>query len=300
MLTRYLRWLHLRWPAGRVERLPLANEDGSTNVPGLYIVGDITGVPLLKFSSHTGARAVQMISNDPTFQNRNQSAQRDGNRSLDLVIIGAGVSGLAAAIEAKQQGLRFEVLEANEPFSTIVNFPKGKPIFTYPTDMVPAGDLQFSEKSKIKEELIEELHELSKRHGIEPQVARVERVECRSGLLECVMADGHNLTAHRVIVGIGRSGNFRKLQVEGEDLDKVYNRLHDPNDFSGQDVLVVGGGDSALESAIALATCGCTVTLSYRKAQLSRSKPENVEKIQMLQEGSVADGAVVEEPSSKR
>jgi len=85
-----------------------------------------------------------------------------------------------------------------------------------------------------------------------------------------------------VIVGIGRSGNFRKLGVPGEDLDKVYNRLHDPADFCGQRVLVVGGGDSAMETAIALASCGSNVTLSYRKPDFSRPKPENVQKIKRL------------------
>ena len=94
-----------------------------------------------------------------------------------------------------------------------------------------------------------------------------------------VIPDGEDLLAHRVIVAIGRSGNFRKLNVPGEDLDKVMNRLHDPKDYADQDVLVVGGGDSALETAIAIAESGGRVTLSYRRAELSRPKPENVDKI---------------------
>ena len=73
-----------------------------------------------------------------------------------------------------------------------------------------------------------------------------------------------------MIVGIGRSGNFRKLGVPGEQLDKVFNRLHDPVDFCDKDVLVVGGGDSALEAAIAIAQCGGRVTVSYRKPEFSR------------------------------
>lgn len=81
-MKRYTKWLHTRWPAGTVERLPLADEDGSTNVSGLYIVGDITGIPLLKFSSHTGARAVQTIVADSGFQGRKQE-----EGVLDLVVI---------------------------------------------------------------------------------------------------------------------------------------------------------------------------------------------------------------------
>jgi len=81
-LARYLRWLHLAWPAGVVEKLPEVRPDGSTAVPGLYVVGDLTGVPLLKFSSDSGARAVQTIVADASFRGR---PAEDG--TLDLVIV---------------------------------------------------------------------------------------------------------------------------------------------------------------------------------------------------------------------
>jgi thioredoxin reductase/Fe-S-cluster-containing hydrogenase component 2 len=296
----YLRWLHLQWPAGTVEKLPEVRPDGSTGVPGLYVVGDLTGVPLLKFSSDSGARAVQTIAADASFQSRKTE---DG--LLDLVIVGAGVSGMAAALEARKQGLRFELLEATEAFSTIVNFPKGKPIYTYPTDMTPAGELQFTERAAVKEGLLEELREKTVESGIAPRAARAEHIARKGGVLEVHLASGKALAggevvrAHRVIVGIGRSGNFRKLGVPGENLDKVYNRLHDPKDFCGQQVLVVGGGDSALETAIALGTCGAHVTLSYRKPEFSRPKPENIERLHALQVDPMAEVAV-EEPSSER
>jgi len=213
-LGRYVRWLHTQWPAGTVEKMPEVRPDGSTSVPGLYVVGDLTGVPLLKFSSDSGARAVQTIVADPAFERR-----REESGPLDLVIVGAGVSGMAAALEAQKQGLRFEILEAAEPFSTLVNFPKGKPIYTYPTDMTPAGDLQFTERSSVKEGLLEELQEETTAAGITPRAARAERVARKGGVLEVSLADGQPLRAHRVIVGIGRSGNFRTLGVPGEDLD---------------------------------------------------------------------------------
>ena len=277
-LKQYMHWLHTRWPSGVVEKLPEINEDGSTAVPGLYIVGDLTGIPLLKFSSDTGARAVQTIVDDAGFESR---SQRDGVR--DLVIIGGGVSGMAAGIEAKKRGLDFVLLEASERFSTVVNFPKAKPIYTYPTDMVPAGDLQFSDRADVKERLLEELE--ARTADIEPVFARAECVQREGDVLRVVIPEGEDLLAHRVIVAIGRSGNFRKLNVPGEDLDKVMNRLHDPKDYADQDVLVVGGGDSALETAIAIAESGGRVTLSYRRAELSRPKPENVEKIEVLSGG---------------
>ena len=284
----YAGWLHTKWPAGKVEAMPDVREDGSTAVPGLYVVGDLAGIPLLKFSAHTGARAVRSIVADPRFQTRTRSDGEE-RRLLDLVIVGGGVSGMAAALEAKAQGLTFEVLEASEPFSTIVNFPKGKPIYTYPTDMVPDGDLQFSESADVKESLLEELVARTTAEGIQPVRARAESVIRKGNALEVVVADGEDLWAHRVIVAIGRSGNFRKLGVPGEDLNKVYNRLHDPQDFKDQDVLVVGGGDSALETAIAVATAGGRATLSYRKPAFSRPKPGNVALIKAL--GEKPDGA---------
>jgi len=284
LVTRYARWLHTQWPAGTVEKLPDVGPDGSTAVSGLYVVGDLTGVPLLKLSSDSGARAVQTIVADPSFESRSREAG-----VLDLVIVGAGVSGMAAALEARERGLRFCVLEATEPFSTIVNFPRRKPIYTYPTDMTPAGKLQFTERSSVREGLLDELRDLTAKAGIAPRTARVLEVARRGVVLEVRLDGGETLRAHRVIVGIGRSGNFRRLGVPGEDRDKVSNRLHDPKDFSDQDVLVVGGGDSALETAIALGECGARVTLSYRKEEWSRPKPENVEKLEALTADPGAD-----------
>ncbi|MBK7643738.1 MAG: NAD(P)-binding domain-containing protein [Planctomycetes bacterium] len=274
LLRRYTHWLHTRWPAGTVERLPEVREDGSTAVPGLYVVGDLTGIPLLKFSADSGARAVQTIAADPQFQKERAAG------GLDLAIVGGGVSGMAAALEARKLGLSFEVLEASEPFSTLVNFPKRKPIYAYPTQMRPAGELEF--KADVKEPLVEEL--LAQTAAIATRKARVERIARSGGGLELQLAGAEPLRARRAIVAIGRAGNFRKLGVPGEESGKVFNRLHDPKEFAGQRVLVVGGGDSALESAIALCDAGAQVTLSYRGAELARPKPENQERLAALGE----------------
>ncbi len=282
---RYLHWLHTRWPAGTVEQLPDVAQDGSTNIPGLFVVGDLTGIPLLKFAVDSGARVVQKLS----------PRQQPG--VLDVAIIGGGVSGIAAAVEAKKRGLSYEVFEAAQPFSTIVNFPKGKHIFTYPTDFTPAGDLQIS--APLKESLVEELETQRKNAGIEPTAARIENVGREDGLLVVKIANSTPRKAHNVIVAIGRSGNFRKLGCPGEDLEKVSNRLHDPMDYAGKNVLVVGGGDSALEAAIALTVCGANTTLSYRKKEFSRPKPDNLAKITELTANPAAQTGV-EHPSSER
>ncbi len=127
-VTAYTHWLHTQWPAGTVERLPEVDENGKTSVEGVRIVGDLTGIPLLKFSSDTGAKAVQAIMAEPNFA----SSKSSDPELIDIAIIGAGVSGIAAAMEAKSANLSYKIFEASEIFSTVVNFPKAKPIYTYP------------------------------------------------------------------------------------------------------------------------------------------------------------------------
>jgi thioredoxin reductase/ferredoxin len=299
-LKRYTRWLHTRWPAGGVEKLPESGENGVTNLPGVRIVGDLTGIPLLKFASKTGAEAVHAILEEPGFRQAvSRSAGAGGPDDLiDLAIVGGGVSGISAAIEAKKAGLNFKIFEGTQAFSTVANFPKAKPIYTYPTDLKLKGGLHFT--ANVKEPLLEELEAQRKQAGIEFASARIDRLEAR-GRDEILLYSGDQSVtrARRVIVAIGRSGNHRRLGVPGEDLDKVFNRLYDPNDFVGQNVLVVGGGDSALETGIALAAAGAHVTLSYRKPEFARPKADNVRKLKMLERDPMAEVSV-EHPSSER
>jgi len=302
LISRYTKWLHTRWPAGVVERVPESRPDGGTSVPGVFISGDLTGVPLLKFALDSGARVAAAAAADAGRGGAAPSGEAPGSVApggavLDLAIVGAGVSGMAAAVEARKRGLRFEIVEATEPFSTVVNFPKAKPIFTYPRSMEPAGELQVS--ADVKEALVEELKAQAEEAGIRPTAARAERVERGGGRLAVRLEGGAALRARRVLIAIGRSGDFRMLGVPGEHLDKVYNRLHDPKDFSGQEALVIGGGDSALETAIALVQAGVHVTLSYRKKEFSRPKRENVEKLEQLLRDPGALVAV-ERPASER
>jgi len=256
-----------------VEQSPDVNADGTCGVPGVRIVGDLSGVPLLKFSADTGAKAVQAILEEKDFES--------GGDSLDLAIIGAGVAGMSAAIEASKAGLNYEIFESGEAFSTIRNFPRKKPIYTYPSDMDPAGDMHF--ESDIKEDLIVELERQQKEHGIETTEAAIEKISRSGGILKIHRKDGEPVGAKRAIIAIGRTGNFRKLNVPGEGLEKVSNRLIDASKFDGKRVLVVGGGDSAMEAAISLAEEGATVDLSYRKKEFSRPKPDNVEKLKDLE-----------------
>jgi NosR/NirI family nitrous oxide reductase transcriptional regulator len=272
-------WLHGRWPAGTVEALPEVAADGTTRIPGLRVVGDLTGVPLLKFAADSGARAVQAILAEPDF-----TARRGKTPGVvDVAILGAGVSGLAAALEAKKAGLEVAWLEARAPFATIADFPLKKPIYTYPNDFAPAGDVSLEAVSR--EGLLADLEAQRAAAGLVPTVARVSHVEHRVGLL-VVNAQGDDgpahVSAHRVIVALGRSGEHRTLGVPGETRAGVSHRLHDPADFAGRDVLVVGGGDSAVEATAALAEAGARVTLAHRSPSLTRPKPQNLARLAAL------------------
>jgi len=297
-LTRYARWLHTGWPAGAVEKLPAVGPDGSTPVRGLYVTGDLTGISLLKFASDSGARAVRAILDDPDFAAR-ERASRPDNAPLDLIIVGAGVSGMAAALAARNAGLNFLVLEGAQPFATVADFPRAKPIFTYPSAMTPRGELQFGPRSAIKEGLLEELREATLGSGIAPRTGTVASVRREGSVLKVRLEEGEVLESRNVILALGRSGAFRRLGVSGEDLDKVHNRLHDPRDFRGKRVLVVGGGDSALETAIAIVSSGGEVTLSYLGSAFGRPKPGNIAALRMLEADPAAEVTIVQ-PESER
>ncbi len=278
-LRHYAHWLHLGWPAGVPERLPVVAADGTTRVPGLLVVGDLTGIPLLKFALDSGAKAAQRCQREL----KTPSPLAD---MLDVAIIGGGVAGLAAAVELANSGLRFCIIESNQRLATLVNFPAGKPIFTYPTAMRPAGSLQVG--AGVKEELLRELNQQLAGQELPERIATVTHVERRTDHLAVMLADGEPIRARRVIVAIGRSGNFRRLGVPGEELPKVVNRLHDPRHHADEDLLVVGGGDSACEAAIACAETGARVTLAHRGSDLGRAKPENAARVLALaQAGSL-------------
>ena len=279
-LKSYAHWIHLQFPGGEVEQLPRVNEHFETNVPGVYVVGDLADVPLLKFSLDSGVKAVRHITEKSGLKTATPDAL------YDIVILGAGASGMAAAREAKAQGLSFVVLEAKQRFATIKDFQRHKPIYTYPEAMTPAGALQVS--APVKEALVDELE--TQTEDIPVRHAEADRVERSDGHLAVITDAGERIEGQRVIVAIGRSGNFRSLGVPGEARPHVHHRLQDPTHYAGQDVLVIGGGDSAAEAATALAEAGAQVRLSYRREEFVRPKQENIDKVYQCASYTSGDG----------
>ncbi|TGL57670.1 NAD(P)-binding domain-containing protein [Leptospira sarikeiensis] len=272
-IPRYFDWLNNGAPKGEAEKYPEINPELESSVPGIFIAGDLTGIPLLKYSVQSGVSAIRTISQ------KTRSASKD---ILDVLIVGAGPAGVSAGIEAKKLGLNFQILEANQPFHTITSYPKGKPIFAEPSDLIPDSPIII--KNNTKEELLESLENALKKHKLPILTGeKVESILPSKDTLEKFQIkteSGKKFRSYYVVLAIGKSGDSRRLGIPGEDQENVFHRLIDPKDFEDQNVLVVGGGDTAVEAALSLVDTASSVTLSYRDAEISRPKEENKNRFQ--------------------
>ncbi len=270
--TFYFNWLQKGNPTGTVDRFPELKDTYETSVPGLYCVGDLTGIPLIKLASESGFDLIERLRTDAVFQK--QRGEKTGDGVYDIIIVGAGPSGIAAGIHAQELGYTFTIIESSQKLNTIVNFPIGKPIYVTPVDPPMKSALRFSDGNK--ESLLDELKAVLAEKKLPIQENEMVQQILREPDGFTVKSTKGTYKALRVIVAIGKTGNARTLGVPGEKLPKVFTRLIDPGDYTDKDILVVGGGDSALEAANALAQTGNRVTLSYRKKAFSRPKEHNI------------------------
>ncbi|MBN8215943.1 MAG: NAD(P)-binding domain-containing protein [Spirochaetes bacterium] len=284
----YFKWLQKDAPTGEVERYPELSPDGETSLAGVFVAGDLSGMPLLKFAVHGGAEVVRRLfgGGEPSGAEDPKEAEKSGmdgtqGRPLDLFIAGSGPAGVSAALEAKRLGLRYLLVDSAQPFSTIAGFPRNKPIFLEPAGFQPEANLAV--EGSTKESLLAGLKQQWDEQGLVLKQARVERISLEGKLvrIEVKSPDGkaESFFARKVILAIGKSGDSRRLGVPGEKLPHVFYRLIDAAAHRGQSVLVVGGGDSAVEAALALSEAGAKVALSYRKEELTRPKEGNAGKI---------------------
>jgi thioredoxin reductase (NADPH) len=253
--------------------IPNVNPNFETNVPGIFIAGELGGMGLVRNAIEQGRQAVDSVS---------KLKGLGAPDMLDVVIVGCGPGGFSASLAAMQHKLRFVTLEQDTLGGTVAHFPRGKLVMTQPFTLPLTGTFDFGELSK--EELIDFFAGIVKKTGLKVNEGeRVESVMRVNDVFEVRSTRGTYKT-RAVLLTIGRRGTPRKLGVPGEDQPKVVYRLIDPEQYRGQHVLVVGGGDSALEAACAIAEqAGTTVTLSYRGDSFNRAKLKNRERVEEAQ-----------------
>ena len=251
--------------------IPLLSAEFESTVPGVFVAGELGGMGLIRNALAQGRQAVDAMQ-------KKRRATAPGK--LDLVIVGAGPAGFSASLAAKSHGLQFVTIEQESLGGCVFQYPRAKLVMTQPAEIPLVGKVTFRQTSK--EELLEFWQGVERKTGVSGNMRYRERVESvdRDGTQGFIVRTSRaEYRAENVLLAIGRRGTPRKLDVPGEDLPKVVYRLLDAEQYRGQRVLVVGGGDSALEAAASVAEAGGRVTLSYRGDAFTRAKPRNRERI---------------------
>ncbi len=249
--------------------IPVLKPNFESNVAGIYVAGELGGMGLIKNALTQGQQALEAIAK--------AGAKRHG--ALDVLIVGAGPAGLAASLAAKKMGLRYQTVEQDSLGGAVFQYPRGKLVMTAPVELPIIGKVHFRNTSK--ETLLKFWTDACHENGLNIRYReRVESIVREDGVFH-VRAGERQYVAAAVLLAIGRRGTPRKLGVPGEDLPKVVYRLIDPEQYRGRQVIVVGGGDSALEAAASVAELGDTSTvLSYRGEAFQRAKQRNRQRVE--------------------
>lgn len=254
--------------------IPRVKPNFETNVPGVFIAGELGGMGLIRNAVEQGRQALDSI------------LKLDGlgdQEKYDLVIVGAGPAGFSASLGAMKAGLRCVTVEQDSLGGTVAHYPRGKLVMTTPAELPIVGKMNFTETTK--DLLLKYWQDVEAKTGVkinyDERVREIVRVENGKGFVVKTAKGAYPCRA--VLLTIGRRGTPRPLGVPGEGLPKVVYSLIDPEQYRGMDVLVVGGGDSALEATHSIAEVpDTTVTLSYRSSAITRAKQKNRDKVEQL------------------
>ena len=263
-------------------RVPLVRENFETNVPGMFIVGELSGMGLIKTAVNEGKLVVDYLRT--LLQSAGSKSTDD---MYDLAIVGAGPAGLSASLTAQQWGLRYVTLEQGEIASTIRQYPRQKFLMAEPLQIPLYGTLYVGDGTK--EALLAVWETIIANTGVQIRTnEKVETVQKNSSGFHVKTAEG-DYKARYVVLAVGKRGTPRRLGVEGETLPKVAYRVIEVESYQDKNILVVGGGDSAAEAALALGRSGTNrVTLSYRGDSFHRLRERNREQMhQAATEGRV-------------
>ena len=264
--------------------LPQLTSEFETSVPNLFIVGELGGLALIKNAVNQGRDCADTIAARITGL-RKPGAGAD---VLDALIVGAGPAGISASLRAIERKLKYLTVDSGEIGGTVSKYPRQKLVMTSPVELPIYGKFKKTELSK--EDLLKIWNEILKKVDFRFQsgekVEDIKRAE--DGIFTITTTKGQ-YRSHAVVLALGKGGIPRKLGVKGEDLPKVMYRLIEADHYVNKKILVVGGGDSAVEAAMGLANqVGNQVTLSYRKEAFTRLKDRNETRVrEAIQKGKL-------------
>ena len=269
--------------------IPVLKENFESNVEGIFIAGELGGMGLIRNAITQGRQALDSVKK---YIGHNLTAP------LDVIIVGAGPAGFSATLGAHKAGLNYRTVEQDSLGGAVFHFPRGKLVMTQPVDLPIIGKVKISDTNK--EFLLEFWRDIEEKTQIKinyyERMEGVQKLDDGTFMVKTSKGEFHTKS---VILCLGRRGTPRKLNVPGEEQPKVIYNLIDSAEYANKHVLVVGGGNSALESAITIAEePGTSVTLSYRKKSFNRAAEKNrlkVEKLQAKDQINVIFNSEVEE-----
>jgi thioredoxin reductase (NADPH) len=263
--------------------MPYLTPQFETTIPNLFIIGELGGLALIKNAVNQGRDCVDTINSRIASLSASNSPD-----TYDVLIVGAGPAGIAASLRAIENKLNYLTLEQDEVGGTVAKYPRQKLVMTSPVEFPMYGKFKKTELSK--EHLLAFWDMVLNRSDFNVRTGeKVQNISRDDQGIFTVNSANNQYRSRAVVLALGRTGTPRKLGVKGEELPKVMYRLIEADHYVNKKILVVGGGDSAVEAAMGLANqSGNQVTLSYRKETFIRIKERNAQRIeQCMRSGKV-------------